>query len=71
MKKLLENLKVLQVNFIIIYIIHKILELLKITRTLKCLLRSVHFFKKENNRRFSQHLRTKRLEDFRSLESKA
>ena len=53
MKKLLENIKVLQVNFIIIYIIHKILELLKITRTLKCLLKSVHFFKKENNRRFS------------------
>ena len=38
----------LQVNFIMIYMIHKISVLYKITRILKCLLRSVtdfYFFK--------------------------
>ena len=34
-KKLLEDIKLLQVNFIMIYIIHKISVLLKITRILK------------------------------------
>ena len=33
-KKLLEDIRILQVNFIIIYIIHKILVLLKNTRIL-------------------------------------
>ena len=37
----------LQVNFIMIYIIHKISELLKITRILKCFLRTFILEKKE------------------------
>ena len=48
LKRLLENIKMLQVNFIIIYIIHKILVLLKITRILKRFLRSIigfYFYK--------------------------
>ena len=35
MERLLEDIKMLQVNFIMIYIIHKIIVLLKITRILK------------------------------------
>ena len=56
-KILLEDIKMLQVNFIIIYIIHKILVLLKITRILKHFLRSIidfYFFK--NNNFVSQHI---------------
>ena len=48
----------LQFNFIIVYIIHKILVLLKITRILKHFLRTMidfHFFKKIINF-FSQHI---------------
>ena len=48
MKKLLEDIKMLQVNFSMIYIIHKILVLLKITRILKRFLRSIiDFFLKK------------------------
>ena len=48
-KKLLEDIEMLQINFILIYIIHKISVLIKITRIIKCFLRSVIdfcFFKK-------------------------
>ena len=45
MKKLLEDMKMLQVNFIMIYIIHKILVLLKLIRILKSFLRrTIDFF---------------------------
>ena len=37
-KKLLEDIKLLQINFIMIYIIHKTSVLLKMTRILKCIL---------------------------------
>ena len=40
-KNILEDIKMLRVNCIMIYIIHKILMLLKITITLKHLLRTV------------------------------
>ena len=43
-KKILEGIKMLQVNFITICIIHKILVLLKITRILKPFLRSITDF---------------------------
>ena len=49
-KKLLEDIKMLQVNLIIIYIIHKLSVLLKITRILKCFLRTIrdiYFLKKQ------------------------
>ena len=50
MKKLLEDMKMLQVNFIMIYIIHKILVLLKLIRILKSFLRrTIDFFFKKNN----------------------
>ena len=50
MKKLLEDMKMLQVNFIMIYIIHKILVLLKFIRILKSFLRrTIDFFLKKNN----------------------
>ena len=48
-KKLLEEIKMLRVNFIMICIIHKILVLLKVTRILKRFLRSktdFYFLKK-------------------------
>ena len=45
-EKLLEDIKMVKFNFIVIYIIHKTLVSLKITRTLKLLLRSIFFFKK-------------------------
>ena len=51
-KQLLEDIKTQEVNFIVIYIILKILMLFKITRTLKSFLRSIidfSFFKKINN----------------------
>ena len=44
-EKLLEDIKMVKFNFIVIYIIHKTLVSLKITRTLKLLLRSIFFFK--------------------------
>ena len=40
-KKTLEDIKMLQVNFIMVCTIHKILVLLEITRTLKCFWSSV------------------------------
>ena len=49
LKKLLEDMKILQVNFIMIFIIHEISILLKIIRTLKRFLRSIiefYFLKK-------------------------
>ena len=50
MKKLLEDITMLQVNFMIICIIHKILALLKITRTLKRFLSSIiDFYFLKNN----------------------
>ena len=40
-KKLLEGIKMLKVNFVMTWIIYKVLMLLKITRILKCFLRSI------------------------------
>ena len=40
-KKLLEDMKMLQVNFVMIYIIYKILVLHKITRVLQPFLRNI------------------------------
>ena len=40
-EKLFDEIKMLQVNFIVIYIIHEMLVLLKITRILKRFLRSI------------------------------
>ena len=52
-KILLEEIKMTRVNFIMIYVIHKISVLLKITRILKLFLRRVidvhSFFFKKNN----------------------
>ena len=49
-KKLIEDIKMLQVNFIMIYIIHKIFLLLKITRILKHFLSNIiDFYFLKNN----------------------
>ena len=40
-KKLLEDMKMLQVNFVMIYMIYKILVLHKITRVLQPFLRNI------------------------------
>ena len=55
-------MKMLQLNFIMIYIIHKIIVLLKIIRILKQVLRSIIYLKK--NYFFSQHMMKRlRLEE--------
>ena len=49
-KSLLEDIKMLQVNLILICVIHKHLGLFKITKILKCFLRSIansYFLKKQ------------------------
>ena len=48
----------LQVNFIIMYIIHKMLVLIKITRILKYFLRSIidFYFSFKTNELFSQYI---------------
>ena len=60
-----------QVSFIIIYIIHKILVLLKIIRTLKCFLRSIinFYFLKEIIIFFSQHIMISisRLQEYKNI----
>ena len=56
MKKLLEDIKKMQVNFIMIYIIHKILVLIKMTRILKCFLRSIIDFYSKNMNRFFHNI---------------
>ena len=63
----------LQVNFILIYVIHKILVLLKITRILKRFFKEYNrllfiFFRKSNF--FSQHLimKSSRLEEDKNIE---
>ena len=64
----------LQVNFILIYVIHKILVLLKITRILKRFFKEYNrllfiFFRKSNF--FSQHLimKSSRLEEDKNIEN--
>ena len=66
-------MKMLQVNFILIYVIHKILVLLKITRILKRFFKEYNrllfiFFRKSNF--FSQHLimKSSRLEEDKNIE---
>ena len=50
LKKLLEDVKMLQVTFTMIYIIHKISVLPKITRISKCFLKStIDFYFSKNN----------------------
>ena len=52
LKRILENIEMLLVNFIMIYIIHKILVSLKITKILKMLFMEYNrllFFKKIND----------------------
>ena len=60
-KQLLEDIKMLQVNFIMIYIIHKMLVLLKIIRVLK------QFFRKTI---FSQNIMIKssKLKEYKNIE---
>ena len=45
----LKDIKILQVNFIKIYIIHKIFVLLKITRILKLFLKGFYFFSQQSS----------------------
>ena len=72
-KILLEEIKMTRVNFIMIYVIHKISVLLKITRILKLFLRRVievhSFFFKKNKFFFSQHIMMKssRLEEDKNI----
>ena len=72
-KILLEEIKMTRVNFIMIYVIHKISVLLKITRILKLFLRRVievhSFFFKKNKFFFSQNIMMKssRLEEDKNI----
>ena len=72
-KILLEEIKMTRVNFIMIYVIHKISVLLKITRILKLFLRRVidvhSFFSKKIIIFFSQHImmQSSRLEEDKNI----
>ena len=72
MKGLLEDIEVLKISIIMIYIIHKILVLLQITRILKRFLRSITdlFFLKQII--FSQYIMTEssRLEEENIIKEK-
>ena len=60
----------LQVNFIMIWIIHKILKLIKITIILKRFLRSVTDFYSLKNNYFFQNLMIKEEENMKKLKKK-
>ena len=64
-KKLLEDIKMFQVNFIIIHIIHKILVLLKITRILKRFWRITTDFRILENKYFFHN--TKWFEEYKNI----
>ena len=66
MKKSLESMKMLQISFIMTYIVHKILVLLIITRIFKTVFKE----NKKNNQQFSQHItmKTARLEEDKNVE---
>ena len=64
-KKLLEDIKMLQVNFIIIHIIHKILVLLKITRIFKRFWRIITDFRILENKYFFHNI--KLFEEYKSI----
>ena len=57
----------LQVNFIMIWIIHKILKLIKITIILKRFLRRITEFYSLKNNYFFQNLMTKEEENMKKL----
>ena len=73
-QEILENIKMLQVNFIMISIIYKILVLLKITRILKQFLRSIiidfysqHIMKKISMLKEYRNIKENIIKDIRSL----